>query len=418
MTTEVMEKVHEINKNFEDLKKDLKERHEQMATKGHVEACLETKTQQINDAISKAEEALEAAEQAQKMAKARRMIADEREENNSKYGTDPELRKAFATFIRKGEEGLSAKDIEALKLHTKALSSGSDPAGGYVVMPEMDNNITRILYETSPMRQIAEVKQIGTDQFERLQRVDTASSGWADRDESDSNAPSGTPTFKKLSVKVHKCWAEPLISQDLIDDAFIDIEAELTMSLTQSFELLENTAFISGTGVGQPRGLLTYNAGSWNPATPNSPDWGTIEQINSGNATTLTYAGIINLVYGLKDGYLARAKFLANRSTVGALRLMVDGIGNALWTPGFGSEPALFMGYPIVRCADMPAVAASALALAFGDFSRAYMIVDRMGTRVLRDPYTSKPFVKYYTTKRTGGGVMNFEAVKIQKISA
>jgi HK97 family phage major capsid protein len=415
MTKEIMEKVHEINTNFEELKKDLKQSHEQMASKEHVDALLKEKMDRINDAITVAEDAKEAAERAEAMAKARRVMADEKE---SKYGTNPELRKAFAGYIRKGEEGLSSKENEMLQLHSKSLSSGSDPAGGYVVMPEMDNNITRIIYETSPMRQYAEVKQIGTDQFERLQRTDNAASGWADRDESDSNAPTTTPTWKKLSLKAWKLWAEPAISQDLIDDAFIDVEAELTMSLAQSFELLENTAFFTGTGVGQPRGILTYGAGSWNAATPNSPDWGTIEQINSGDASNLTYAGIINLVYALKDGYLSRARFMANRLTVGKLRLMVDGIGQALWTPGFGSEPATFMGYPIVRAADMPTVQASALALAFGDFSRAYMVVDRMGTRVLRDPYTSKPFVKFYTTKRTGGGVINFEAVKLQKVSA
>jgi HK97 family phage major capsid protein len=132
----------------------------------------------------------------------------------------------------------------------------------------------------------------------------------------------------------------------------------------------------------------------------------------------LTYAGIVSLVYELKDGYHPRAVFFANRLTVAQMRLIVDGIGRPLWEPGMGSEPATFMGYKIYRAADMPLVASNALALAFGDFSRGYCIVDRIGTRILRDPFTQKPFVKFYTTKRVGGAVMNFEAIKLQKIAS
>jgi len=420
MTKEVIDKVNEIHTNYEELKKELKASHEQMASKSHVDALLKEKLDRINDAITIAEDAKDAAEKAQAMAKAMRVAANDYEEQvkaGLRPQTSPELRKAVSTFIRKGEEGCSQKEMELIKAHTKSLSSGSDPAGGYAVIPEMDNQITRILYETSPMRQLAEVKQISTDQFERLQRVDLAASGWADRDASDSTAPSTTPTYKKVSIKAFKQWAEPAISQDLIDDAFLDVEAELTLALATQMELTENTAFMSGNGVGQPQGILSYPAGSWNAATPNTPAWGTIQQVVSGNASALTYAGIVNLVYSLKDGYLSRARFLANRLTVAQMRLLVDGIGRPLWEPGMGSEPALFMGYPIMRAADMPTVQASALALAFGDFSRGYLIVDRIGTRILRDPFTSKPFVKFYTTKRVGGGVINFEAIKLQKIS-
>lgn len=411
--------VTEIKTNFEEMKKDLKQQHEQMATKGHVDALLKEKMERINDAITKAEDAQAAAEKAQAMAKTHRMAADVLEKgveiNGKLVKTNEDVKKAFAKFLRKGEKDLDAKEIGLLETHTKSMSSGSDPAGGYAVIPEMDAMITRILLETSPIRQVAEVKQISTDQMERLQRVDQAASGWADRD----GAPSETtaPTFKKMSVKAYKQYAEPAISQDLIDDAYIDVEKELMLAVSQSFELLENTAFVSGNGIGQPKGFLSYpSSGSW--ATPNSPPWGNIQQVNSGAASTLTYGGIIDLVYSLKDGYHPRAVFLANRLTVAEMRKLVDGIGQALWQPGFGSEPATFMGYSIKRAADMPKVQASALALAFGDFSQGYLIVDRLGMRILRDPYTSKPFILYYTTKRVGGGVNNFEAIKLQKISA
>lgn len=417
---DIVQKVHDINSNFEELKKDLKQAHEQMATKSHVDGLLKEKMERINDAITKAEDAKDAAEKAQAMAnalvKARESFAEDVKAGKRKP-TDPNIKAALNNFIRKGDQHLTPKEIDLLEMHTKSLSSGSDPSGGYAVTPEMDNEITRIIYETSPMRQVCEVKQISSDQFERLQRIDLAASGWADRDASDSTAPSTTPTFKKISVKAWKQWAEPIISQDLIDDAFIDVEGELTLSLATQFELTENTAFVSGNGVGQPMGFLSYGAGSWNSSTPNLPDWGTIEQIVSGDANNLTYAGIVNLVYALKAGYQERAVFLANRLTVAKMRLIVDGIGRPLWQPGMGPEPAEFMGYPVIKAADMPLVASSALALAFGDFSRGYLIVDRVGTRILRDPFTQKPFIKFYTTKRVGGGVTNFEAIKLQKIS-
>lgn len=415
---EINKSFKEVVTNFEELKKDLKQSHEQMATKGHVDALLKEKMDRVNEAITKAEDAQEAAEKAQAMAKSIRVAGEAIQKgieiNGRLVKTDDNIKSALAKYLRFGEKRMDNKDLEILETHTKSMSSGSDPAGGYAVIPEMDAAITRILLETSPIRQVAEVKMISTDQIERLQRVDQAASGWADRDGAPSQ--STAPTFNKLAVKVNKMYAEPAISQDLIDDAFIDVESELMMAVTKSFELLENTAFVNGNGVGQPKGFLTYANGTY--ATPNSPDWGKIQQVVSGNATALTYGGIIDLVYSLKDGYHPRAVFLANRLTVAALRKLVDGIGQALWQPGFGSEPATFMGYPIMRAADMPTVQASSLSLAFGDFSQGYLIVDRMGTRILRDPFTAKPFILYYTTKRVGGAVNNFEAIKLQKTSA
>lgn len=418
MANEIIDAVNEIKSNFEELKKDLKQQHEQLASKGHVDSLLKEKMDRVNEAITKAEDAQEAAEKAQSMAKAQRMAGEVLtkgvEINGKVVKTDEAIKNALARYIKFGDKRMDNKDLEILELHTKSMSSGSDPSGGYAVIPEMDSMITRILLETSPIRKIAEVKTISTDQLERLQRVDQAASGWADRDGAPSQ--STAPTFNKISVKVYKEYAEPAISQDLIDDAYIDVEAELMMAVTKSFELLENTAFVNGNGIGQPKGFLTYSAGTW--TSPNSPDWGKIQQVVSGNATALTYGGIIDLVYSLKDGYHPRATFLANRLTVAALRKLVDGIGQALWQPGFGSEPATFMGYPIMRAADMPTVQASSLSLAFGDFSQGYLIVDRLGTRILRDPFTAKPFVLFYTTKRTGGQVNNFEAIKLQKTSA
>lgn len=400
MSTEVIQAVDKINEAFEQFKSTQAEVIKE-SVKGYVDPLLQEKLDRINDAISIAEDAKDAAEKAQVLAKARNEV-------ENRAGEVTELSKAFVNYLRNGSDRLDAKDRDLLQVHTKGLSSGSDPAGGYTVIPTFDTDITRVLNETSPVRRVATVKQISSDQYEKLQRTDRAGASWADnRDASPSE--STTPTFRTLSIKTWMLEAEPRIAQNLIDDSYINIVQELQNAVIEEFELTENTAFISGDGTGQPRGILDYTAGT---------SWGQVEQIVSGHASTLTYNGLIDLVYGLKDGYLQRAAFMMKRSTVAAIRKLVDDQSNPLWTPGLGSEPATVLGYPIIRANDMPAVAANALAIAFGDFGRAYTIIDRIGTRIMVDPYTAKPHVKYYTTKRVGGGVVNFEAFKIQKISA
>ncbi len=405
---EIKESIDALNQNFSEFQKKNKEVTEQ-AIKGYVDPLLKEQVDRLNDAISKAEDAKEAAEKAQSMAQAHRAVENAVQNDRSKESI--EYRNAFVKWVSSGDNKLSESERNVLqnpsaKLFGKSLASASDPNGGYFVMPEMDSEITRVLNETSPIRSVARVITIGTDQYEKMQTTDLPVARWADRDVAPSETD--TQTYKKLTIKAWKIEAEPRISQDLLDDSFINIEQELMTGLTEAISILENTAFVVGDGVGQPRGLLDYTAGT---------SWNQIEQIVSGHATLLTYEGIINLVYGLKDGYLQRAKFLMKRSTVAAVRKLVDGNGNSLWQPGFGSEPATLMGYPIVRANDMPAVTTNTLSIAFGDFSRGYIVVDRLGTRVLRDPYTAKPFVKFYTTKRVGGGVDNYEAIKIQKTS-
>lgn len=401
MSTEVKEAVDTMQKAFEEFKSTNKEVIE-ASVKGYVDPLLTSKLDKLNEAITVAEEAKEAAETAQAMIKKRNEIEKDSDNMTSEQR---ELRAAFRDYLRKAQDA-DPKNMQIMTNHTKSLNTATDASGGYFVVPQFDSAITKILNETSPMRRVATIKQVSTDQYEKLQNTDLAGATWADRDVAPSE--STTPTYKKLTIKAFKLEAEPQISQDMIDDSVIDIERELQDSLVEKFQITENTAFVLGDGVGQPRGLLTYAAGT---------SWGQIEQVVSGAAALPTYAGLVDLVYALKDGYLQRAAFMMKRSTVAAIRKLVDGNSQPLWMPGIGSEPATLMGYPIMRANDMPAVQAAALAIAFGDFARAYTIIDRIGTRVLRDPYTAKPFVKFYTTKRVGGAVDNYEAVKIQKIS-
>jgi HK97 family phage major capsid protein len=190
----------------------------------------------------------------------------------------------------------------------------------------------------------------------------------------------------------------------------LDVEGWLANKVADEFARKEATAFISGTGVAQPRGILTYTAGT---------SWGQIEQINSGSSGALTADGLLSLVYGLKEAYARNASFLMNRSVVSAARKLKDTTNQYLWQPGLAmGQPDMLLGRPVYEATDMPVAASNSLSVAFGDFAAAYTVVDRIGIRTLRDPFTAKPFVRFYTTKRVGGDVVNFEALKIQKLAS
>lgn len=312
-----------------------------------------------------------------------------------------EYKTAFCNYLRKGmDAGLEA-------LQTKALSVGSDPDGGYVVTPTMSQRIISIIRETSPMRKIAAVEVISTDSLDILEDRDEAASGWTT--ETGSVSDTNTPVIGKRNIPVFDLYAQPKATQKLVDDAAINIEEWLATKVADVFARKENTAFISGNGVGQPRGILTYAAGT---------SWGQIEQVNSGTSAAVTADGLIKVYYALKDGYAKRATFLMNRSLVQAVRLLKDTTNQYIWQPGLAlGAPDTLMGVPVVMASDMPNAAANSLSVAVGDFSQAYQIVDRVGIRMLRDPFTDKPFVKFYTTKRVGGDVVNFEAVKLLKLA-
>jgi HK97 family phage major capsid protein len=310
-----------------------------------------------------------------------------------------EYKQAMISYLRKGDE-------ELLK---KALSVNSDPDGGYTVTPTMSNQIIKSLLEISPMRQLASVETISTDAYEFLLDGGTFSGGWAGEAETRNNTDNSQ--FGKGRIDVHEIYAQPTATQKLIDDSAVDIEAWTSAKVSEYFSKTENTAFISGNGVGQPRGILSYASGT----TFGSQ----IEQVNSGNSSALTADGLISLFYALKSVYAPNASFLMSRSSIKAVRLLKDGQNNYLWQPSYqAGRPDTLLGAPVLEATDMPTVAANALAVAFGDFRQAYKIIDRVGIRILRDPFTSKPFVKFYTTKRVGGAVVNTEALKIQKVAS
>lgn len=317
---------------------------------------------------------------------------------------------ALNKYLRKGEAGLS-QDVRA------ALSVGSDPAGGYLVTPDVGGRIVELVYESSPIRQLASTQPISTDALEGQNDLDEADSGWVG--ETGSRAETSTPEVGKYRIDVHEQYANPRATQKFLDDAQVNVEAWLAKKVAAKLGRREATAFVVGTGVGQPRGFMTYAAG-----TPTKSAWNKIAQVNSGasGAFASTNPGdkLIDLVFGLKAAYRQNASFLMARATVAEVRKLKDGNSNYLWQPDFASrQGGTLLGFPVGEGEDVAAIAANSLSIAFGDFKEAYQIVDHtVGIRVLRDPFTDKPYVRFYTTKRVGGDVVNFEAIRIMKFAA
>lgn len=321
--------------------------------------------------------------------------------DNEEKGMSKETKErseAFMNFLRKGKEGLN--DMER-----KALSVQVDSDGGYLVRPEVSAEIVKKVFESSPMRTLASSQTISTDSFEIIEDLGEADADWVG--ETGARANTATPELAKIIIPVHEMFSNPLATQKILDDAAINLEAWLAEKVSDKFGRTEATSFISGNGVNKPRGILTY---------ANGTAMNQIEQISSGSAATLTADGLINLSYALKAAYKSGSAFMLKRASIAVVRKLKDSQNQYLWQPSLQlGQPDMLLGFPMYEADDMEAVGANTLAVAFGNFKASYQIVDRMGIRVLRDPFSNKPYVAFYTTKRVGGGVKNFEAIKIQK---
>lgn len=315
---------------------------------------------------------------------------------------DPEYTQAFAMHVRKG-------DVQA------SLNKGADAEGGYVAPTEWDRTITDKLIEVSPMRQICQVQTISTGSFSKLFNLRGTASGWVG--ETAARPETASATFGTLTYSVGEIYANPAATQQLLDDSLVNLESWLAGEVQTEFAFQENVAFVSGTGANsRPNGVLTYVTGGTNAA---AHPFGAVLATNSGAAAALTTDGIINLVGSLPSAFTANARFIMNRSTMTAVRLLKDGDGNYIWQPSYqAGVPATLAGYGMTEVPAMPDIAAAAKPIIFGDFGQGYLIVDSVGTRLLRDPYTNKPYVQFYTTKRVGGGLLNPEALKALNVAA
>ena len=310
--------------------------------------------------------------------------------------------------------GLLTKQKELLERdEVKALTLGSDPDGGYTVTPVMNNRIITRQYEADPMRQLAGVTSISTDAMEWM--VDFDEAGWGWEGETETGDETGTPKMFKKRIPVHVMYAKPKISQTLIEDSGINIENYLADHVSKRFSRGEGASFVSGNGIGKPRGFLTYD----DYATAGTDEWGKIERTNMGAAAALTADGFIDVKYSLTEYYLERCTWLMNRLTVADAMKLKNGDSDYIWKPGIAeNRHGTILGLPLRMSTTMPVVAAGALSIALADWAEAYMVVDRLGITMQRDPYTVIPMVMFYTRKRVGGDVANYQAIKIGVVAA
>lgn len=323
-------------------------------------------------------------------------------------------RKAFDLFLRKGID----TDLSALE--RKAMSVGSDPDGGYLVPVDESGRFVTIMRETSAMRGLASVQSINTGMLEGLRDDGDTGAGWTG--ETGTRSESTSPTLGKWTVSAQEMYAEPRATQTFLDDAAVDAAAWLEAKIANRFARLENTAFVTGDGVSKPRGFASYTTAATADATR---AWGQLEHVKSG--ANGAFAGsapadkLFDLIYAFKAAYLMGegVSWATTREVLAAVRKFKDGQGQYLWSPGLvAGQPQRLLDLPVEVMQDMAALATDSLSLALGSFREGYQIVDRLGVRILRDPYTAKPYVKFYATKRTGGDVVNFEAIKFLKFAA
>ena len=308
----------------------------------------------------------------------------------------PEV-KSFLSCARKGEKGLGADEI-------KTLATDSDPDGGYLVPTNMVNAIIQKLIEVSPIRELADVVTISAgDTMEFPAEGDQEfAGGWVS--ERGSRTETQSAKLRMVKITAHELYANPFISQKLLDDSAFNVEQWLTGRIATTLAKMEGAAFVSGDGNGKPQGLLSATG---------------VSEVVSGNASAITADALLNLLYNLPEFYANNATWLFKRATLGAIRLLKDSQNQYLWQPGLtAGQPGTLLGRPYAECVDMPAVEAGAYPVIFGDIRAAYQVVDRQGIRVLRDPFSSKPFIEFYTTKRTGGAVVKAEALRKLKIAA
>lgn len=306
---------------------------------------------------------------------------------------------AWARYLRTGDESGLAR------LDTKSLSTSTDEQGGYIAPPELDRLIESRLKQSSPLRQIATVRQTSAGNYRKPVSLGVGAQ-WAG--ETDARAETTTDGLDLLEFPAGELYAMPAATQTLLEDAYADIDEWLADEVETAFSVQESAAFVTGDGAGKPRGFLTYDI-----VDETAYEWGKIGSVDGDFTQSDAGDQLIDLIHTPKSQFRANGRFVMNRRTAAIVRKLKDGDGRYLWAPGVGGDAATVLGYPVTELEDMPDIGSGAAAVAFGDFRRAYLIADRQGARVLRDPFSNKPYVLFYTTKRVGGGVQNFDAFKV-----
>lgn len=401
-TPEARAAMHEMMAAFEAFKGANDARLDEIERKRSADALLEEKVARIDQAVGAAQARLD------------RVVSE---------GRRPELAPSggfAATSPMKGEEKSAfdgyLKTGASFGLELKAGLSTASNSAGYVVPEQTERAIERRLMAGSPMREIATVRTVGAGVFRKPVSTAGVASGWVA--ETAARPETDPATLALLEFPSADLYANPAATQSLLDDALIDLDEWLAAEVEDAFAAQETQAFVTGDGVNKPKGFLSYPI-----VADASAVWGEIGYVASGAAGAFSSTSptdrLIDLVYAPKAQYRPNGRFVMNRKTVSAVRKFKDADGNYIWQPAQrAGETASLLGYRVTEIETMPDIAANSAAIAFGDFQRGYLIVDRAGVRVLRDPYSAKPYVLFYTTKRVGGGVQNFDAIKVMKFAA
>ena len=375
--------------------------------KGGIDPLTTEEIKRIDDALTAQTKQVEAL----RLAEQRPMMTAPDGSKSTMSDEQVEHKAAWDAFFRKGrgEDGLHA--IEA-----KALSVGTDPDGGYTVPVQTETAIDRIITETSNIRALSRVVQVSTASYKKRVGMGGATSGWVG--EQAGRPGTDTPTIEELEFPVMELYAMPGATQSILDDSAINIDQWLADEVAIEFAVQEGAAFVNGDGANKPRGFLAHtnvDNDSW--------EWGKIGYVATGKSAGFLdtdpgdeHDNLVDHVYSLKSVFRGNASWIMNDKTISSVRKIKDADGNPQWHSGLrDGEPDRLLGYRLVTVPDMPDIAADSFSIAFGDFRRGYTVVDRIGVRVLRDPFTSKPYVLFYTTKRVGGGVSHFDAIKLMK---
>jgi len=377
---------------FEEFKRTNDGRIAELEKRGSADALTEEKLGRLNAAI----DGVKASMDRVALDRSRPALEAGRPEAGDEY------KEAFSAYVKRGEE--------------KALSIGSNPDGGYLVPSETENEITRRLTAVSPIRAIASVRAVSSSVYKKPVSLSGPATGWVA--ETGARTETASPTIDALDFPTAELYAMPAATAAFLDDAAVDVGAWLAEEVNAAFAEQETAAFVNGNGTNKPKGFLQevqVAEGSW--------AWDKIGYLATGISAAWPSDDpsdkLIDLVYTLKAGYRQNASWVMNRKTQGAVRKFKDADGNYLWQPGVAAgAKATLLGFELVEAENMPDIGAGTTPVAFGDFRRGYLVVDRTGVNVLRDPYTAKPYVLFYTTKRVGGGVQDYDAIKLLKFSA
>ncbi|MGB7334371.1 MAG: phage major capsid protein [Salaquimonas sp.] len=397
--SEVAEAFDDFMIAFEAFREANDERLAQVETRVGADVVTTEKMNRINSALDQQKHLMD-----QLFLKSRRPGS----ESSKGYSiASIEHKNAFNGYVRRGNEN------DLRRFEEKAMSSSSDPDGGYLVPDETASEIGRRLSMISPIRSVASVITVSSSMYKKPFAMTGPATGWVS--ETDLRPQTAAPSLSELQFPTMELYAMPAATSALLDDAAINIDAWLAQEVETAFAEQESAAFISGDGVNKPKGILD------NPVVAETSwSWGNLGYTPTGGdgdfVSTDPSDVLVESIYSLKAGYRQNANWLMNRRTQADIRKLKDADGNYLWQPpATVGEKAMLMGFPVLEAEDMPDIATDSLSIAFGDFNRGYLIVDRAGVRVLRDPYSAKPYVLFYTTKRVGGGIQDFDAIKLIK---